>query len=115
MSTVGPPPPPHPPPPPYGPVPPYPPGAPRAPVRTSPRAVWAMALGILSVVTGFLVIPLICAVMANVLASQAIQEIDATPGLGGRGQAVAGIACATGAMVLWGSVAIVAIIVEGTG
>jgi len=61
-----------------------------------------MVLGILALVTGFLAVPLLLAVTANVLASLALQDIDRAGGaLGGRGQAHAAIACATTALALW--------------
>lgn len=75
------------------------------PAATSGRATASMVLGIIGLAGGFLAVPLAGAVVANVLASLALQHIDASGGrLGGRGQARAGIACATTALVLWTSV-----------
>lgn len=68
----------------------------------SGRAVATMVLGIIGLVSGFTGITLLCAVAANALGSLAIQEIDASGGRrGGRGKAVAGMACATAGLVLW--------------
>jgi hypothetical protein len=59
-----------------------------------------------------LAVPLLLATLGNVYASLALQEIDASGGrLGGRGLAVAGIACATAALVLWVMVFIIVAIV----
>ncbi len=66
------------------------------------RATAAMVLGITGLALGFTGVALLCAVAANVLASLALHEIDTSEGrLGGRGRAVAGIACAVAALVVW--------------
>lgn len=61
-----------------------------------------MVLGIVGLASGFTGVTLLCAVAANVFGSLAIGEIDASGGaVGGRGKAVAGIACAVSALVVW--------------
>jgi hypothetical protein len=65
-----------------------------------PRA--ALVLGIVSLVTGFLAVPLLAAVAAITLASLTFQDIDAgltSPSR--RGNAVAGMVCAIVALCIW--------------
>jgi hypothetical protein len=62
----------------------------------------AMVLGIVSLATGFLAVPLLAAVAAITLASLTFQDIDAglTPP-SRRGNAVAGMVCGIVALCLW--------------
>lgn len=91
------------PPPPLGPV------SHVGPPPASGRAITAMVLGIIGLVSGFAVVTLLCAVAANVLGSIALHEIDESGGrLGGRSQAIAGIACASAALVVW--IALIAVL-----
>jgi hypothetical protein len=76
----------------------------RSPARNDaerkPKA--ALVLGIVSLVTGFLAVPLLAAVAAITLASLTFQDIDA--GLsppGRRGNAVAGMVCGIVALCIW--------------
>lgn len=66
------------------------------------KASAALVLGIVSLVTGFLAVPLLAAVAAITLASLALQDIDAglTPP-SRRGNAVAGMVCAIAALCIW--------------
>lgn len=79
------------------------PGVPAVPpARVSGRATAAMVLGIVGLASGFTGVTLLCAVAANVIGSLALADIDASGGtLGGRGKAVAGIACAISALAVW--------------
>ena len=93
------------------PPPPPPPAAAPAPAAppTSRKAVWALVCGVTGLVTGFLLVPLLLAVTGNVLAALAFEDMDRAGGrLEGRGLAVAGVACATTAIVVWSGVAVVA-------
>jgi hypothetical protein len=90
--------------------PPLPPVAPAVQAPASGRATAAMVLGIIGLAGGFLAVPLLCAVIANVLGAQALEDIEHSDGrLRGHGHAVAGIACATAALVLWLSVFVLAL------
>lgn len=72
------------------------------PAPASGRAITALVLGIIGLVGGFAVVTLLCAVAANVLGSIALHEIEESDGrIGGRGQAIAGMACASAALVVW--------------
>jgi Domain of unknown function (DUF4190)/zinc-ribbon domain len=55
--------------------------------QTSGKAVASLALG----VAGFVVVPVVCSVLAIILGSQAKHEIEANPRLGGDGIARAGV------------------------
>jgi hypothetical protein len=55
--------------------------------QTSGKAVASLVLG----VAGFLVLPVVCSVLAIVLGTQAKHEIKADPRLGGEGMARAGV------------------------
>lgn len=75
---------------------------PPAASRSGRRPVAALVLGIVSLVTGFLVLPLLCGVIAITLASLEFQ--DQSAGRGGperRGMAVAGMVCAICALSVW--------------
>lgn len=80
-----------------------PPAAAAAPsVPGGRRPVAALVLGIVSLVTGFFVLPLLCAVVAITLASLEFQ--DESRGRGApdrRGMAVAGMVCAICALSIW--------------
>jgi hypothetical protein len=70
--------------------------------RGGRRPVAALVLGIVSLVTGFLVLPLLCGVIAITLASLEFQ--DQSAGRGDperRGMAVAGMVCAICALGIW--------------
>ena len=73
-----------------------------APADASRKPTAALVLGIVSLVTGFLALPLLAAVAAITLASLTLQDIDAgvTPPRR-RGNAVAGMVCAIVALVIW--------------
>jgi hypothetical protein len=66
------------------------------------KATAALVLGIVSLVTGFLAVPLLAAVAAITLASLTFQDIDAglTPP-SRRGNAVAGMVCGIVAICIW--------------
>jgi hypothetical protein len=70
-----------------------------------------MVLGIMGLVLGFLVVPLLCAVLAVVLGSLALQDMGRRP-LSGRGEAVAGLVLGIVALAGW---AIVAVLVATLG
>jgi hypothetical protein len=55
--------------------------------QTSSKAVVSLALG----VAGFVVLPVVCSVLAIILGSQAKHEIQENPRLGGDGMARAGV------------------------
>ena len=55
--------------------------------QTSSKAVASLALG----VAGFVLLPVVCSVLAIILGSQAKHEIEADPRLGGEGMARAGV------------------------
>lgn len=97
------------------PLPPPPaPGAALPARRGSGKATAALACGVAGLVTGFAIVTLLVAVVANVLGSYALQEIAADPGLEGRGRAVGGIWCGVAAIVLWGAVG-AAVLAAGAG
>ncbi len=73
----------------------------------------ALVCGISALATGFLFLTLLVAVVGNVLASFALQDIGASGGrLGGRSLALWGIACGVAAIVIWGTVGIVVAVRE---
>lgn len=85
-----------------------PPWSPESARPTSRKAVTALVLGILGIVFGWAGVPLLCAVLAIVLASLTFQEMDAADRpADGRGLAVAGLACGICALVIWGAVIVV--------
>ena len=55
--------------------------------QTSSKAVASLALG----VAGFVIVPVVCSVIAIILGSQAKHEIEADPRLGGESMARAGV------------------------
>jgi hypothetical protein len=55
--------------------------------QTSSKAIASLALG----VAGFILVPVVCSVLAIILGSQAKREIEADPRLGGEGLARAGV------------------------
>jgi len=59
-----------------------------------------MVLGITGLVLGFLVVPLLCAVLAIVFGSLALQDMSRRP-LTGRGEAVAGLVLGILGLVGW--------------
>jgi hypothetical protein len=70
--------------------------------RGGRRPVAVLVLGIVSLVTGFLVLPLLCAVVAITLASLEFQDQSAGRGdPARRGMAVAGMVCAICALAIW--------------
>jgi hypothetical protein len=87
----------------------------RSPARNDVgrKATAALVLGILSLVTGFLAVPLLAAVAAITLASLTFQDIDAglTPP-GRRGNAVAGMVCGIVALCIWVPVFVILAIAE---
>ncbi|MFN8110436.1 MAG: DUF4190 domain-containing protein [Thermoleophilia bacterium] len=83
---------------------------------SSGRATASLVLGILGLATGVLVVPLLAAVLGNVLGSLAQQDIDASGGrIEGAGRARAGMVCSTVALVLWSVVLLIAVAVRGSG
>jgi hypothetical protein len=84
-----------------------------APDDASRKPTAALVLGIVSLVTGFLALPLLGAVAAITLASLTFQDIDAglTP-RSRRGNAVAGMVCGIVALCIWIPVFVVLAIAE---
>jgi hypothetical protein len=76
----------------------------RSPARNDAgrKPTAALVLGIVSLATGFLAVPLLAAVAAITLASLTFQDIDAglTPP-SRRGNAVAGMVCGIVALCIW--------------
>ena len=70
--------------------------------RSGRRPVAVLVLGIVALVSGFLVLTLLCAVVAITLASLELQDQSAGHGdPGRRGMAVAGMVCAICALAIW--------------
>jgi hypothetical protein len=95
---------------PTGPDPAWPPApvvtAPVAPAgRTSGKAVAAMVLGI----CGILVVPVVCGILGVVFGWLALKDTGRDPTLGGRGMAIAGLACGAAGLVLWTALIVAAI------
>jgi hypothetical protein len=92
---------------------PPPPAPPPAP--SSGRASWALGLAVGALATGFLAVPLLGAVAANVLASLALQDIDAADGrVAGGDRARWAIALAVTALCVWIPVFVVAAATGGS-
>ena len=73
-----------------------------------------MVLGIVGLVLGFLVVPLLCAVLAIVLGSLALQDMSRRP-LTGRGEAVAGLVLGILSLAGWAIVVVLAATVGNLG
>ncbi len=81
--------------------------------RSGRRPVTVLVLGIVALVSGFLVLTLLCAVVAITLASLEFQDQSAGRGdPARRGMAVAGMVCAICALAIWIPIVVAVAIAE---
>jgi len=79
------------------------PAATVAETKTSGMAVTSMVLGIVGLVLGLLVIPLICSILAIIFGVVARNQIKNEPHLKGNGMAIAGLVMGIAGLVLYGA------------